>query len=186
MNTTTNHSSILRQAPDVIADNVLRLERDLAGSVVNDLNPLLGSLFTLFHQYQKHHWVVTGPQFGQLHDFLKDGYSELHDQADKVAERITALGGVPVSTPARQQELACFETEPEGVFDLRQMLEHDLNAEGDIISMLRVLIRRFNGLGDFASEQILREIIVEREEYAHHLEHYLALESLTRAMHPML
>ncbi len=186
MSTTTSNNSTLRQPLEVVEQNVLRLEQQLAGSVVNDLKPVLCSLFTLFHQYQKHHWVVEGPQFGQLHEFLKDGYSGLHEQADVVAERITALGGVPVSTPARQQELACFEPESEGVFDLRTMLENDLNAEGDIISLLRVLIRKFNGLGDFASEEILRKILVEREEYTHHLQHYLALESLTKAMHPLL
>jgi len=47
---------------------------------VTELDKHLATLFVLFHQCQKHHWLVEGPQFRDIHHFLEEGYTEIHKQ----------------------------------------------------------------------------------------------------------
>lgn len=168
----------LRHPFGEVGANPVELEHSITLPVIEGLNFLLASFYTLYHQYQKHHWVVEGTEFGQLHD-LFDGYgSATRGHAEELGERIDGLGGVPVSTPVRLQEMACFRIEEEGVFDCRTMLVNDLRAEAEIIKMLRRQIATAASLGDYGTEHFLKEMLVETEERAFHINHYLADDSL--------
>lgn len=100
--------------------------------------------------------------------------------ADEVAERITELGGYPVSGPAAQQALAIIEVEPEGTFGLREMLEKDLEDGAKIAVAVRQHVVRAAGAGDFGTEHLLKELLLEHEGMVHHLEHFLGHETLVR------
>jgi DNA-binding ferritin-like protein len=58
------------------------------------------------------------------------------------------------------------------------MLEADRSHEGEIAKALRATIRRAAELGDFGTEHLLKEILVEVEDRAHHLDHFLGEDSL--------
>src|SRR4030095_11848550 len=94
------------KSKDTLEQNPIGLSRDVTERLVPDLDTHLASLFVLFHQYQKHHWLVEGPQFRDLHLSLAEAYEEVHKQADTIAERITALGGIPTSNPVEQAAIA--------------------------------------------------------------------------------
>jgi starvation-inducible DNA-binding protein len=177
-------TSIPNTAPwrpaDEIETNPIGLSTDAARAIVPELDRHLASLFVLFHQYQKHHWLVEGPQFRDLHLFLEEGYTEIHRQLDAVAERITALGGVPTASPAAQADLAYIEHEPEGVFRVADMLARDRAFEALIASNLRKTIRLTAANDDFGTETLLRGLLLKIEERAHHLDHYLGSDSLQR------
>lgn len=64
------------------------------------------------------------------------------------------------------------------MYDIRTSLKNDLEMYGDIIESLRDHIDLAENLGDHATAQILREIIVQTEEDAHHIEHYLEDDTL--------
>jgi DNA-binding ferritin-like protein len=49
---------------------------------------------------------------------------------------------------------------------------------GDMIETMRDHVELAENLGDPATAQIIREILVEVEEDAHHIEHYLEDDSL--------
>jgi len=74
--------------------------------------------------------------------------------------------------------MAPVESEHEDVYDIRTSLEHDLETYGDIIEMLREHVELATDLGDHATAQILRDILVQTEEDAHHVEHYLEEDTL--------
>lgn len=167
---------------DEIEDNPINLPRDAARKIIPELDAHLASFFVLFHQYQKHHWLVEGPQFRDLHHFLEDGYNEIHKQLDQIAERITAIGGVPTSAPAAQADVAYIEHEPEGVFRIRDMLERDRMHEGDIATKLRSTISLCTSLEDFGTETMLKGILLRVEDRAHHIDHFLGKDSLGLAM----
>jgi DNA-binding ferritin-like protein len=161
-----------------LESNPIGLSRDVVTAIAPQLDQHVASLFTLFHQYQKHHWLVEGPQFRDIHVFLEEAYNEVHLQVDAIAERMTALGAVPTSSPARQTELSYIEHEPEGVFRLRDMLGRDRDAEGTIAQKLRGSIEQCARHGDYGSETLLKQILLKVEDRAHHLDHYLGDDSL--------
>ena len=165
---------------DTVEANPIGLPREAAERVVRALDPHVASLFVLFHQYQKHHWLVEGPQYRDLHLFLQGAYEQAHQQADRVAERITALGGIPTSSPVEQAKIAYVEHEAEGSFRIRGALELDLRHEGRIAEQLRESVRLAQQQGDFGSEHLLKQVLLETEDRAHHLEHYLGDDSLER------
>lgn len=161
-----------------VEDNPILLPKKVAETILPRLDRLVASLFVLFHQYQKHHWLVEGPQFRDLHLYLETNYKEVHGHLDEIAERMTVLGGVPTGSPSEQQRLSSVEHEPEGLFGMRDMLAADKANEAQIAEMLRNTIKVATEIEDFGTETILKNILVKVEDRAHHLEHYLSSMSL--------
>jgi DNA-binding ferritin-like protein len=158
--------------------NPIGISSGVASLMVPKLDAHLASLFIQFHQYQKHHWLVEGPQFRDLHLFFQEAYDEVHKAADKVAERITALGGIPTSNPVDQAEIAYIEHEPEGAFRVRDMMKRDLENEGEIAIQLRDTIESARELGDPGTAHLLTDILIEVEDRAHHIDHFLGEDTL--------
>lgn len=161
-----------------LEDNPIGLPRETAAKLVPELDRHVSSLFVLFHQYQKHHWLVEGPQFRDLHLLLQEHYEEVHKAVDMIAERMTVLGGIPTSNPVEQAKRAYVEHEPEGTFRVRQMLERDKAHEATIATHLRKTIRLAIDEGDFGTEVLLKGVLAQGEDRAHHLDHFLGADSL--------
>jgi len=161
-----------------VEENELRLDVEKSEQIIDALNQDLADVYVLYHQVKKHHWNVEGAEFRDLHLFLGDAAMNLEEAADELAERAQALGGTPISGPAQQADHASVEYEGEDIYDVRTSLEHDLDVYGDIIEATRDHIELAENLGDHATAQILREILVQTEEDAHHIEHYLAGDTL--------
>ena len=161
-----------------VDDNELRLEQGKAEQIIDALNTDLASTYMLYHQLKKHHWNVEGAEFRDLHLFLGDAAMEAEEATDIIAERLQALGGTPVSNPVNQAEMATVEFEGDDVYDIRTSLENDLEMYGDIIESLREHVELATDLGDHATAELLREVLVQTEEDAHHIEHYLEDDTL--------
>jgi len=170
----------IRQKLNVVRDNPFGLPHETASQIVEALNRDLASMFTLYHQYHKHHWIVEGAQFLELHLLLEEHYTQLHDQFDAVAERIVALGGLPVTGPTDIEKHAYISHESEEMFDLRDMIRNDVEAECSIAEKMREHITLANKLGDFGSESLLKEILETGEKRAAFLEKHLMRESLSK------
>src|SRR5919201_5753359 len=63
------------------------------------LNQLLADTQILYALYKKHHWLMRGATFSQLHLLLDKHADEQLALVDKLAERVQTLGGVAVSDP---------------------------------------------------------------------------------------
>lgn len=168
----------MRQEPGDVNKNSISVKQDTAQQMIDALNDHVASLFVLFHQNQKHHWVVEGPQFRDLHLLLQEHYTAVHMQADEFAERIVTLGGVPVSSMAGQVKRAYIEEEPEGVLDLRQMLSNDLRANQQILVRLRDSVKLAHDLGDFGTQRLLKTHLRAQEIRTQDLMHMLEHEAL--------
>jgi len=161
-----------------VEENDLRLDVEKAEQIIDALNQDLADTYVLYHQVKKHHWNVEGAEFRDIHLFLGEAAEHLEEAADELAERAQALGGTPISGPAAQEEHASVEYEGQDIYDIRTSLEHDLETYGDVIESARDHIELAENLGDHATAQILRENLVQVEEDAHHIEHYLAGDTL--------
>ena len=169
-----------RQTSKVVRDNPFGLPQATARKMVDLLNQDVASMFTLYNQYHKHHWIVEGAQFLELHLLLEAHYTELHTQLDLVAERLVALGGLPVTAPAAIEKLAYVKHEAEGMFDLRRMIEHDVTMECALAENMREHSAEASQLGDYGSESLLKTILEATEKRAAFLEKHLMRESLSK------
>ncbi|NHC36380.1 Dps family protein [Scytonema millei] len=173
-----SEATILRNFGQVY-DNPILLDRSVTTPVCEGLNIALASFQGLYLQYQKHHFVVEGAEFYMLHQYFSESYEEVQGHVHDVGERLDGLGGVPVATFSQLAQMCCFEPEPDGVFACRQMVEHDLAAEQAIIGLIRRQAAQAESLGDRATRYLYEKILLETEERAYHLGHFLAHDSLT-------
>ena len=72
----------------------------LRGQMVDLLNVSLAELIDLGLQTKQAHWNVKGPNFIGLHKLFDELTDSVHDLADTVAERATALGGTALGLPS--------------------------------------------------------------------------------------
>ena len=61
-------------------------------AIADGLAKVLADTYMLYQKTHAYHWNVTGPMFSSLHALFMTQYTELHDAADLIAERIRALG----------------------------------------------------------------------------------------------
>jgi starvation-inducible DNA-binding protein len=173
------------QAPvrsfDQINDNPVSLDRSVTTPIIEGMNLALASLQALYLQYQKHHFVVEGAEFYSLHEFFAESYGQVQGYVHKIGERLNGLGGIPVASFAKLAELCCFTPEPDGEYNCRQMVEHDLQAEQAVINLLRRQAGQAESLGDRATRLLYEQMLLETEDRAFHLTHFLAKDSLTLA-----
>jgi DNA-binding ferritin-like protein len=173
-----NTQKAVLQEFGTVEENELRLESEKAKQIIDALNTDLAATYVLYHQLKKHHWNVAGAEFRDLHLFLGDAAENAEEAADELAERAGALGGTPVTGGAALEDRAPVEPEDEDLYTIRTSLENDLALYGDIIESLRDHIELATNLGDHATAEILRQNLVEAEEDAHHIEHYLEGDTL--------
>jgi starvation-inducible DNA-binding protein len=161
-----------------VNDNVLMLERSTTEPICEGFNTALASFQALYLQYQKHHFVVEGAEFYSLHQFFQESYDEVQDHVHEIGERLNGLGGVPAASFTKLAELCCFTPESDGAYQCRQMVAHDLQAEQAIIGVLRRQASAAESLGDRATRYLYEKILLETEERAYHLAHFLANDTL--------
>ncbi|MGV2829081.1 DNA starvation/stress protection protein DpsA [Myxosarcina sp. GI1(2024)] len=164
-----------------VADNPILLEKNVTEPICEGFNAALASFQGLYLQYQKHHFVVEGAEYYSLHQFFAESYEEVQEHVHEIGERLNGLGGIPAASFSKLAELCCFEQEEDGVFNERQMVEHDLAAEQEIIKLIRKQAAQAESLGDRATRYLYEQILLKTEERAYHLHHFLVHDSLTLA-----
>ncbi|WP_418282001.1 DNA starvation/stationary phase protection protein DpsA [Halorubrum sp. DTA98] len=169
-----------QQYGDVHESEAIRIPEEKAEQLVDALNTDLAATYVLYHQIKKHHWLVEGAEFLGIHEYLGEVAADLEAGADVIAERAQALGGVPLSGGANFEEHAPVTPEDTDAYDIRTSLENDLEMFGDVIESLREHIQLANSLGDYTTEEQLREILETVEEHGHHIEHYLEDDTLVQ------
>jgi starvation-inducible DNA-binding protein len=174
MSTATN----LRQEFSQVGENPILLETSITEPVCEGMNSALASFQALYLQYQKHHFVVEGAEFYQLHEFFKDCYDQVKDHVHDLGERLNGLGGIPAASFAKLAELCCFEPEGDGAYSARAMLEQDLAAEQAMVTLLRKLAGQSESLGDRATRYLYEKMLLETEERTYHIAHFLASDTL--------
>ncbi|MFM6812831.1 MAG: Dps family protein, partial [Dolichospermum sp.] len=162
-----------------VYDNCILLDHSVTAPVVEGFNVVLASFQALYLQYQKHHFVVEGAEFNALHEFFNSRYKEVQDHIHEIGERLNGLGGIPAASFSKLAELCCFETEADGVFSARKMVENDLVAEQALIGVIRRQASQAESLGDRGTRYLYEKILLKTEERAYHLAHFLAKDSLT-------
>ena len=166
------------RAFDQIAKNPIGLDLEVTVPICEGLNIVLASFQGLYLQYEKHHFVVEGAEFYSLHKFFEESYEEVRGHVHDLGERLNGLGGIPAASFSKLAELCCFGPELDGAYNCREMVEHDLSAEQSLIDVLRRQAALAESMGDRATRFLYEKILLETEERAYHLEHFLAGDTL--------
>ena len=79
--------------------------------LIAEMKKLLATSFSFYLKAHNYHWNVTGPNFGQYHDFFGDLYEEVHASLDLTAEEIRKLNSFAPGSLSRYSELTEVEDE---------------------------------------------------------------------------
>jgi len=170
----------VKQSFGQVQENPVGLGQEVTVPVTEGLNIALASFQALYLQYQKHHFVVEGAEFYDLHQFFQDSYTAVQGHVHDIGERLNGLGGTPVASFAKLAELCCFSPEDEGIFNARTMVEHNLQAEQAVIAIIRRQAAQAESIGDRGTRYLYEQILLATEDRAFHLAHFLAEDSLKK------
>ncbi|QVQ54768.1 DNA starvation/stationary phase protection protein [Spiractinospora alimapuensis] len=128
------------------------------------LNRVLADTRILRDMYKKHHWVMRGETFYQLHLLMDKHASEQTELIDTMAERIQTLGGVAVGDPRHVAELTQIPRTPDGVEEVPAMLSRLLEAHETILIESHDAAARVQELGDDGTNDVLVSDVIRTGE----------------------
>jgi len=128
------------------------------------LNGILADTMILYGLYKKHHWLVAGPTFYQLHLLFDKHAAEQLEIVDLLAERVQSLGGISVGDPRHAAELTSIPRPPNGAEEVSAMIHRLLDAHETIIEKVRDGIDATEKSEDWGSNDILMSDVLRRNE----------------------
>jgi starvation-inducible DNA-binding protein len=140
------------------------LSSEARGESAQLLNRILADTTILYALYKKHHWLVAGPTFYQLHLLFDKHAEEQLEIIDLVAERVQSLGGIAVGDPRHAAELTRIERPPNGAEEVPVMISRLLEAHETIITAVRDAIDKTEDNGDWGSNDLLMSDVLRRNE----------------------
>lgn len=108
-------------------------------------------------QYMWQHVMALGMKSPEIKDVFEDIAIEEMKHAEKIAERLFYLGGIPTTKPTL---IKVGES-------LKEMIENDLQAENEAIGMYKEIIDKASEKGDSTTRLLFEEILTAEEEHKH-------------------
>jgi starvation-inducible DNA-binding protein len=142
----------------------IALSSDARSESCRILNEILADTMILYALYKKHHWLVAGPTFYQLHLLFDKHAEEQLELVDLLAERVQSLGGIAVGDPRHAAELTTIDRPPDGAEDVPAMLHRLLTAHETVIEKIRSAIDKTEKTGDWGSNDLLMSDALRRHE----------------------
>ena len=128
------------------------------------LNEILADSTILYALYKKHHWLVAGPTFYQLHLLFDKHAEEQLELIDLLAERVQSLGGIAVGDPRHVAELTTISRPPDGAEEVPVMLDRLLEAHEIVIRKVRAGLDATEKNKDLGSNDLLMGDVLRRHE----------------------
>jgi starvation-inducible DNA-binding protein len=128
------------------------------------LNQLLADTQILYALYKKHHWLMRGATFYQLHLLLDKHAGEQSELIDKIAERIQTLGGIAVGDPRHVAEITRIPRAPDGCEEVPAMLSRQLEAHELILTDAHDAEKRVAEMGDAGTNDLIVSDIIRTGE----------------------
>ncbi|MFE6306149.1 Dps family protein [Nocardiopsis sp. NPDC057823] len=152
------------QAFDTVRDLPIGLSHDVRVYGCRRLNRILADTQMLYGLYKKHHWLVHGATFHQLHLLFDEHAGEQAAIVDALAERVRSLGGVPVGDPRHAAEITAVPRPPDGVEEVPAMLSRLLRAHEAILADARDAAARLASLGDDGGNDLVVSGVIRTGE----------------------
>lgn len=128
------------------------------------LNKVLADTQVLYGLYKKHHWLMRGATFYQLHLVLDKHAGEQLELVDTLAERVQSLGGVAVGDARHVAEITSIPRPPDGVEEVPAMLSRLLEAHETILVEAHDAAARTAELGDDGTNDLFVSQVIRTGE----------------------
>jgi starvation-inducible DNA-binding protein len=128
------------------------------------LNQILADTQILYNLYKKHHWLMRGPTFYQLHLLLDKHAGEQLELVDLLAERVQTLGGVAIGDPRHVAEITVIPRPPDGAEEVPAMLSRLIEAHETILVAAHDAASRADEMGDDGTNDILVSDVIRTGE----------------------
>jgi len=160
---------LVQSAPELQRFGSLRLlpialSAEARGLSAQLLNAILADTTILYALYKKHHWLVAGPTFYQLHLLFDKHAEEQLELIDLIAERIQSLGGIAVGDPRHAAELTSIPRPPDGAEEVPVMISRLLDAHEIIIEKVREALDATEKSKDLGTNDLLMGDVLRRHE----------------------
>jgi starvation-inducible DNA-binding protein len=170
------------QAFGTIRQFPLGLSYDARAYSCQRLNQILCDSQILFALYKKHHWLMRGATFYQLHLLLDKHAGEQIKLIDEIAERVQTLGGIAVGDPRHVAEITRVPRPPNGCEEVPAMLSRLLEAhELILVDAHDAAKRTADQADDGTNDLIVSDVIRTNELQAWFLAEHLVDTPLVRA-----
>lgn len=142
----------------------IALDEEARGESCELLNQVLADTVILFNLYKKHHWLVAGHTFYQLHLLFDKHADEQLELIDLLAERVQTLGGIAISDPRHVAEITKIERPPDGREEVPAMISRLLSAHETILEFVREAIEKTEENKDWGTNDILMSEVLRTNE----------------------
>jgi starvation-inducible DNA-binding protein len=142
----------------------IALSADARAESCELLNQVLADTIILYNLYKKHHWLVAGHTFYQLHLLFDKHAEEQLALVDLLAERVQTLGGIAVADPRHVAEITKIGRPPNGREEVPAMISRLLEAHEIIIAEVRKAIDATEKNEDWGSNDILMSDVLRTNE----------------------
>jgi bacterioferritin len=148
-------------------------------TVIKLLNEALATELVCVLRYKRHYYMAKGINAQPVEEEFLEHANEEQDHADRIAERITQLGGEPNYNPEGLTTRSHSEyVEGESLTD---MIREDLIAERIAIDSYTEMIR-YLGDNDPTTRRLMEKILAVEEQHADELADMLAAQEVTKAL----
>ena len=140
------------------------------GTVIKILNEALATEIVCVLRYKRHYFMAQGIHAQAVAQEFLEHANEEQGHADRIAERITQIGGAPNFSPeglATRSHSEYVEGDT-----LVEMIREDLVAERIAIESYSEIVR-FLGNKDITTRRMMEEILANEEEHADDLQKLL-------------
>lgn len=129
----------------------------MADELLDLLNKAIAREIGVSVQYMWHHVMAMGMKSPEIKDIFEDIAIEEMKHAEKIAERLFYLGGIPTTKP----------TPIKVGGSLKEMIEDNLKAENEAIEMYTKIIGLASKKGDSTTRLLFEEILTAEEKHKH-------------------
>lgn len=133
-------------------------------NTINSLKNYLADTYGLMMKTHTYHWNVKGSGFGELHAMFGQQYESLFAVADKIAERIRALGDEAPGGFKSFLALTCLD-EPKTGASADQMLLDLITDHRKLVLSAKGIIKTAMDYDDEATANIMAERIEDHEKH---------------------
>jgi bacterioferritin len=135
-----------------VRDGTTKVSRE---QLIDLLNEDLAREYQAIIAYVVYSQVLKGPEYMSIAEELEKHAKEELEHALIISKQIDYLGGMPTveSKPVRTSE------------DARDMLRFDLENENETVRSYRERVRQCEALGEYATAEHIREILVDEQEH---------------------
>lgn len=139
-------------------------------TIVKLLNEALATELVCVLRYKRHYYMAKGIHAQPVADEFQEHAAEEQEHADRIAERITQLGGEPDFNPQVLAGRSHSEYTEGG--SLVEMVKEDLVAERIAIDSYNEMVQ-YIGDKDPTSRRVMESILEKEEEHADDLANIL-------------